>query len=1364
MPTVEEILGPKEQTIESIIGMRPMEGPKQVVPEPPPFDIDNFVGEWQKTRSMDEEPPQEDVANILNQVTKPFKKLGYSAISSLNRGVAGIAENLNTIFEYSEEKAGRVTPPEKRGYLFKKIADFYEKDSDYWQGQAAKLGPDFLNEFIGKFVGSLGPGMAEFGVSLSSLLTYPAILGAAEAKKAGGTFIDETLGAITKAGEVGLLGLIFKGLHPFSLYTKAPILGTTFGVEDAAKQLITKGEINPDQVIEATATGVGLALTPGGRMGLKDIRENLRTNIRRAEIKSEVLKAVNEIKPEDITKPETLLALDEIVNGMKAKLEAEGRKMPEEVLREKLKEPVGEIKPIEIKFDQKTNIFVAYEGGKEVGWYEVVPAKEGGFRGVTISVHPEYKRRGIGTELVKQAKEKFGERLGGTEPTEAGKSFLEAIGEVPGEKFLQQIKKPELSPTELESLRKEVRAEEQAGKVSFAPKPLRPVFEFADPTIEKSYQQSIPQKEPLLSRTAEYFTEIWHKMTRPYEYLPRTKEFAQLQFDLKKLEKQKGVASYDAVMDIGKTLAGLKAEDYNLFTRKTIIDDLTREAERGHDLPWGFDKDSLKIEKTRLDVESSQNPLIQDALNKRKAMWDKVKNEYIDSDAKLSTDYKGEKERLEKLLSNENYVRHQVLEYANLQGLFGTGKRLKEPTSRGFLKARKGSELDINRDFIQPEFEVVAQMLYDIQVNKTIKAIDERDNIWDQVKKDAKTKGLEDWHDAIPDGYRTWQPREGNIFYMVDSIPAKLAEKLHSGALQQLGITEKDLRRSLAIGAKRREFVLKEEVANTLDELVKTKTANVIGDADRLLMKGIKAWFLFAPRRYPKYEFRNATGDSEKGFVGNPSGFLKSPGAVRELGNVLFGKKEITGELKEFFDRGGFESTLFTQEMGQLESLWTFERLYREQNAPGIKEVPYRIWKKYWKTIRVTNTFRETILRYANYLDYLEQMKADPNGRPKNFGASKPEEIMGLKDVRDRAYWLQNDLIGAYDRISVMGQYLREYWYPFWSWKELNFRAYTQLIKNVSNEGRLAQAVGRKAVGTLAKTPFMAYKVGKFLISATGFWTALQVWNNTMFPEEEDDLGEDAKSHPHIIFGRDSEGNILYFNRIGALGDYLEWFGLDSAPNDVMKWFRGEKTLKEIAIDMVKSPINVIVSGLTPLVKTPVEVITQRTLFPDAFKPGTIRDRGFYLARLLALENEYKEIAGLPSKAYAESIKNFFLYSEDPNQGGYYDIQEKKRRWLQEQGKGAEGFWLTPKGNALYNLKLAIRYQDLEATNKYMYEYYTLGGTAKGIKESLERMHPLAGLSGSDKSLFLSSLSAGEAKRLEKAMEFYYKTLRGAKP
>ena len=166
-------------------------------------------------------------------------------------------------------------------------------------------------------------------------------------------------------------------------------------------------------------------------------------------------------------------------------------------------------------------------------------------------------------------------------------------------------------------------------------------------------------------------------------------------------------------------------------------------------------------------------------------------------------------------------------------------------------------------------------------------------------------------------------------------------------------------------------------------------------------------------------------------------------------------------------------------------------------------------------------------------------------------------------------------------------------------------------------------------------------------------------------------------------------------------------------------------------------------------------------MFPDVFEPGTIRDRGLYLSRSLGLEGEYKAIAGLPSKGYQESLKNFFVYTADPGQGAYADIQDTKRRWLKEQGKGAEGFWLTPKGNALYNLKLAIRYKDEEALRKYMYEYFTLGGTAKGIEESLDRMNPLSGLSKRDRSLFEQSLSSDQVKRLEKAMEFYYGTLKG---
>ncbi len=604
-----------------ITNFKPIEtgrGPsaKPYQPEPPPFKIDEFVNDWQKTRSMDEDPPQDDLANIFDNFARPFQKLYYSFGSSLNRGLGGFATNLNTVFEYAEEKrvgaGGKPIPPEKRGYLLKKMADTYEENADYWQVLAAKSPPDFLNEFIGKFTGSLGPGMLEFTLALKSLLTYPAILGAAEAKKQGAGALGETVGAILKAGEIGLLGLIFKALGPYNLYTRAPILGTTFGIEDAAKQLVTKGEVNPDQVIEATATGFGLGLTPGGRMGLKDIAKNMRGEIGKVEAKIESKKTYERIMAEEKAKPTEIAPAEPLVEAKVSK--------------------------------------------------ETIPVSE------------------------------------------------EGVG--------------------IEQLRQEQLAKEQRGGIQIGKPPPTPPFAFTDPIIEKSYQESVPQKESFLSKAGEYFTDMWHKMTRSYEHIPRNKEFAQLQFDLTKLQKQKGVASYDAVMEISKTLSGLKKEDYDIFTRKVILDDLAGEAERGHELPWGFDKDSIKVERDRINGIVDQSSIIQDALIKRKTMWDTVKDEYTKAMGDIGFD-------VSERLKNEDYFRHQVLEYTNLQGLFGTGKRLKTPSSRGFLKAREGSELDINRDFIQPEYEVMSQMVYDIQVAKTIKDIDKNYNIVDQIKKDA---------------------------------------------------------------------------------------------------------------------------------------------------------------------------------------------------------------------------------------------------------------------------------------------------------------------------------------------------------------------------------------------------------------------------------------------------------------------------------------------------------------------------------------------------------------------------------------------------------------------------------------------------
>lgn len=889
----------------------------------------------------------------------------------------------------------------------------------------------------------------------------------------------------------------------------------------------------------------------------------------------------------------------------------------------------------------------------------------------------------------------------------------------------------------------------EAGEVRVGKAAVPPKFKFSSPEVEKRFTaaQGV-KKETLTTRAKEAIVSVGHKITREFEHLPRTAEFAQLRFDLLKLAKQKGVASDKAVRTIRGILEPLGREDYNLFSRKVILDDLTEIAQEGKPLPFGFTQESLAIEKSRLDAEATTNPAVTDAINRRQQATKTIKQDYIASMEKLGFN-------VSERLSRKNYFRHQVLEYMNIKSLFGAGKKLKTPSYRGFLKQRKGSELDINTDYIQAEHEVLAQMIHDTTQADVLSSIEKSPaNIAAKVKAAAKKANLADWHEAIPVGYVPWQPREGNVFYFTNSIPANMAEGLMSGGLKELGVTEKDLRKVLAVGGQRKEFVVKEEIAETLDNLQIVPSQNVISQANKELLRKWKVWTLISPRRILKYNIRNMTGDADAVFIGNPSAFKKSPQAVKELWRVFVKGEDMPQPMQDWFDRGGMESTLQAQEMGELNQLKIFQDLY-EKRLRG-KTIPLNLWKSYWKKARLTTDFREAILRYSAYLDYVEQMQANPNGRPNNFGGSIPEEIMGLQDIRDRAYFLSNDLLGAYDRISVMGRALREHLLPFWSWKELNFKRYIQFAKNAVNDGRTTETVGRVALVGVKKTPYTAYRVGRFLIKATAFWAALQAWNNTMFPEEEAKLPTGKKSRPHIILGVDGEGNTITFDRIGVLGDFLEWFGLDAAPKYIDAWLRGTKTLKEIAYEMAEAPVNVFAQAVTPLAKIPAELVTRRGLFPDVFRPRTVRDRGQHLAWGLGLADEYAAVFGKPSRGYLKSLSKTLIYKSDPLAAAYYGIMfEEKADFLKKVGKYGEGFWLNPRGDALYNYKMALRFKDKDAADKYLQEYVSLGGTVAGIKNSLKRMHPLSGLSKADRKEFEQSLDEESVTKLKRAEQFY---------
>lgn len=894
----------------------------------------------------------------------------------------------------------------------------------------------------------------------------------------------------------------------------------------------------------------------------------------------------------------------------------------------------------------------------------------------------------------------------------------------------------------------EVKGKDEGQRGSFSFKKEEPLLHDFPTDINERWKAAIPEEPTLWDKGRERLDEFYRKATRVYEHLPNTPEFAPLKFELLNLQKYKGIASDKASRGLKDVVDGLSRPLYDLFEKSVIIDDLFYCSEKGMDLPYGFTRDSLAIEKIIIDDLVSKNPLVADAIAKRKVRWEEIKTAYVDAMEKIGLNVKDR-------FNNPEYYHHQVLEYAKANQVYGSGAKLKTPTGRGFLKKREGSELDINRDYLQVEHDVQSQMIHDIKIAEVIDFVDKKYNQSAALKAEAKRQGIDDWKTHIPEDSVLWQPQEGNIFYMTQTIPAKIANDLMSGALDEFGITADDLKPVRAVGGPHREFVLKKEIADTLDNLSKKESDNIVSRGSKWLMNQWKEKIaLINPRGFFKYNARNMSGDADPVFIGNPSAFKYAPQSFKELYNLFFGDGKMSHDLNRFFELGGFEGTMQAIEMRSFGELDAFKHLYNKDKS--LKDIPKIIWDKYWKTARLATDLREGILRYAAYKDYLEQMKASPDGLPKNWGASVPEEIKALANIERRAFWLSDDLLGAYDKVGVIGQDLRTHIWPFWSWKEVNAKRYIQLWRNAWDSGQIASMTGRQ-LG--AKAPLVAYKIGKFAIKTAALMALLEVYNHTFFKEEEELLPENVKKTAHITFGKDKDGNVLYFDRLGAFQDFLSNFGLDQSGRLTKKVLHGELTIKEAANEMAKGPLNVVVSGLSPWFKVPAELLTGRTIYPDVTKPGTIRDKKLYIARQVKLADEYAWLAGLPSEGYDKSLKKLFVYTSNPGIAAYSDIMDEKRRFAERMGKESEGYFITPKGNALYNYKLALRYKDYKAAEHYLDEYIAKGGTAEGFSRSMHAMNPLYGMNPMDRSQFLGGLSDESLTKLERAIEYYYNTL-----
>ena len=198
----------------------------------------------------------------------------------------------------------------------------------------------------------------------------------------------------------------------------------------------------------------------------------------------------------------------------------------------------------------------------------------------------------------------------------------------------------------------------------------------------------------------------------------------------------------------------------------------------------------------------------------------------------------------------------------------------------------------------------------------------------------------------------------------------------------------------------------------------------------------------------------------------------------------------------------------------------------------------------------------------------------------------------------------------------------------------------------------------------------------------------------------------------------------------------------------------GQQTLGGWLTKVFQAPFNKGISQLNPFIKMLIELATGRSLYPNAFASRTITDPIEHVARSWGVEIPYRYLdryllSGKPL-SHTEELTKLIAYAIDPEQVAYFHALDKFRQFNERVlDKHFDGFASTKRGTALRNMKLAMRYNDKEAIQRYLKEYRELDGTPQGLKQSMKAMNPLFGMNEEDKKKFMKWITPEDRKALK---------------
>lgn len=820
------------------------------------------------------------------------------------------------------------------------------------------------------------------------------------------------------------------------------------------------------------------------------------------------------------------------------------------------------------------------------------------------------------------------------------------------------------------------------------------------------------RKPSMIQRVREALSHL-KGVFRSQEHIPATEEFGSANEFFRLLKVAPNMAQDEAIRTTAAIVDPLGPKQLKLFERLAVMENLSASVAQGQPLRFGFkSQEDVDAYRDKLRAIASKVPEVQKAIDSRKKIVRETVEKLVEYDLLPK----------EALDNAETYYHQQVHFYMLAQGTKSGARPGKK--KRSFQKSRvlgeelAGEEMDYNTSYIEAESSWMTDALMEIEKERLFRNLMKRYDSKPALMKQAKEQEVS-WQslaDQDP-SVDIFQPEPGNVFYRAFTIPDRIVEQLEKNVIETAELSKEDLRTVLALGGPKAQYVVPTELADQLRASQKVTPAHGLAAISDGAMRFWKVWTLLNPKRALAYNLRNMTGDIDPVVAADPSLIRHTDRAMKELKGYHDGTLKLSDEMRLARDLGVIGSGFVAEEVPDISELPVFRRFAAEVGQRKSMLNPVR---SYFDTVKKYSQFREDLMRYATFLGYLQQLR---QGRVKNYGGSNKAVVDALKremGVEVAAAHLARNLMGDYGNITVAGNWIRRRLMPFWAFQEINLKRVPRLAVNALEAGGTV-----RTAGALSASAARAILTSRIAWMYAGLW----IWNHLIQGgDEEDELTADDRASPHVILGRNPDGSIRVFRNVGALGDFLEWFGINDALSMWSKLKADQVDVKDVVWEMAFATPEKMMGSMRPDLKALYEVPTSTSLYPNPFQPRSVR-RGEVVAGTAGLEDEYKWAKGLALRDGSAPRPNYwqrwFIGVVDPRQSALTQTYDLRNEFLKKKGKEEQGTFPISKYKEARDAAMAENYQAfVDWKRKFVEER---GKSAyKDFKTWLPRLDPIA--------------------------------------